>query len=185
MKYLFSINELFDSNSSFKLKLVDKKETYWKYTFKTKKYEYMVEFSKEELGWEATHCVNNSNSIYRHAQLTDDNILKVTKTVINALVKFLKKSKVDYIYISYIPTNEDRSKKVVNNKYVDIPYNLMNKRSRIQKPYLQKIEGYNLKYFSRISGSYLIKTICLIYREGFNINNFEENMEKYEWKCIS
>ena len=184
MKFIKSINELFDSEP-YQLELVEQSNEYWKYSFKTEKYEYIVEFKYGELGWDAQHSQSNySGFLSAHYELTYDNVLKVTQTVITALKDFLDKKKPETVVLEYIPTKDDRSKKVVNNKYMDIPYNPMNKRSRLQQSYLKNLDGYKIKYYYRESGSYLIKTIGLVYRNDIDIAFFDEKMAYYEFNPV-
>jgi hypothetical protein len=183
MKFIKSINELFDSEP-YKLELVEQSNKYWKYTFKTNKYEYIVEFKYGELGWDAQHSTTSGFFSSPHYHLAYDNVLKVTQTVITTLKDFLDKKKPETVVLEYIPTKDDRSKKVVNNKYMDIPYNPMNKRSRLQQSYLKNLDGYKIKYYYRVTGSYLIKTIGLVYRNDIDIAFFDEKMAYYEFNPV-
>jgi hypothetical protein len=184
MKFIKRINELFDSEP-YKLELVEQSNEYWKYLFKTDKYEYMVDFKYGQFGWDASHRrVDYQGFLSPHYELTYDNTLKVTQTVITALKDFLDKKNPESVIIEYIPTKDDRSKKSTFLNYVDIPYNVMNKRSRLQHSYLQNLDGYKIKYYYRITGSYLIKTIGYIYRKDINTSFFDEKMTQYEFTPI-
>lgn len=184
MKFIKRINELFDSEP-YKLELVEQSDEYWKYLFKTDKYEYIVEFKYTELGWDAQHSRNNySGFLSAHYELTYDNTLKVTQTIISALKDFLDKKNPESVILEYIPTKDDKSKKNVNNKYVDVSYNRMNKRSRLQYNYLQNLDGYKIKYYYRVTGSYLIKTIGYVYRNDINTSFFDEKMAYYEFSPV-
>jgi len=177
MKYL-KIYEIF--NSVFDFNLITKEPNYWCYSFKTEKYEYLVEFKYQmHLNtWEASHKTSLELSLPYYF-LTEDLTLKITNTLITILKEFLQESKVDMLHISYIPTKEDVSKISNLKNYIDVKYNPINKRARIQKPLIEKIEGFKSKYYFHISGSYLIKTICLVYKIGSNISKFEDDMYKY------
>ena len=183
MKFIKSINELFDSKP-YELELVEQSDKYWKYLFKTDKYEYKVEFTYDELGWQASH----SNANYRgflntpHHELTKDNALRITQTVISALKDFLDKKKPESVILEYIPTKQDIAKKRNDiDRYVDVPYNRMNKRSRLQYNYLQNLDGYKIKYYYRVTGSYLVKTIGYIYKNNMSTQTFDAKMAYYDF----
>jgi hypothetical protein len=60
----------------------------------------------------------------------------------------------------------------------------MNKRSRLQYNYLQNLDGYKIKYYYRVTGSYLIKTIGYVYRNDINTSFFDEKMAYYEFSPV-
>ncbi len=185
MKYIKRINELFDSQP-YKLELIKQESKYWLYSFKSDNNEYIVEFKCGEFGWEAQHSTKSGYSIaYQHFHLAyDSNTLKVTKTIIAALEDFLEKNKPESVFIGYIPAKEDIAKKVINNIYVPVKYNPMNKRARLQFNYLKQIEGYKCQYFYKISGAYFIKTLGFIYRQDINPIDFEEKISELGFKLI-
>ena len=178
MIFIKSINELFDSES-YDFELVKSADKYWKYLFKTDKHEYMVEFKYGEFGWEACHStLRGYSSVYQHFYLAYDNTLKVTKTIITVLQDFLDKKDPKSVFIAYIPTIDDKSKKSaeLGGKYVDVAYNTMNKRARLQSFYLKNLQNYKIKYYYKISNSYLVKTIGFIYRNDVDPKYFTDKI---------
>jgi hypothetical protein len=180
MMRVIKLFELFDRTPN-KFKLVEKTDNLWKYVFKTKsKREYCVEIKKNEYlfdVWDAMHCLNNNNNHFRYFTLTEDNFYEITATVVAALKHFIKKVKPNRILIDYIPTDDDRWKiRNSEEEYKDVPYSKMNKKARAQYKYIQDIEGYDKTYFYRKTGSYFIRTLCILNKKGSNIEDIENKI---------
>lgn len=166
MKYI-KIFELFELKPYYNYKLIPSvNPSFVVYSFDTDNYTYVVEFERVLDGWSGLHEIGNPFIINRY-KLTNDNALKVTSTVICILKDFISNNDPNFIYFNYIPTdNEDANS-----------FNKMNKRSILQSHYLKQIKGYNSVYFHGSDNRGKLRTLCLFYKDGYNIDNIVLHIE--------
>lgn len=184
MKYL-KLFELFDSDFIFDYKEISPDETIYAidsidiektryFVFNSGKHEYIVMieyFTSSIIGeWWASHGVIGAADIN---ELSNDNVLKVTRTISHIVQKFLIETKIDYIIFDHLPLKQEKITKIKKGILVLKEISFLNKRAKIFKYYFDKFIGYKPYYFLNMyykNTSKNMNTLCILIKDGVNVN---------------